>query len=248
MKSPAIFIRIRACSAFTLIELLVVISIIALLIALLLPALGMAREQARVGICHSNKRGIGSALLMYANDYDGWMPPSVQTIPDAPGYLREGYWSVVLQEEGYGDWGITAAGTPRQSKLLCPSGKWIRTAGGATSFGMNIGPWEAININGQYPIRNRYGRRTLTLDEVLILSDSFQRVVGLPPDTGKQVWFFDQYGLMEAYATAYHSGNLGTWFADGHAALTTPLAMRTQHRVGKYFDWGVLKVLTTPRP
>ena len=248
MGIPAKSNRVRTSTAFTLIELLVVISIIALLIALLLPALELAREQARVGICHSNKRGIGSALLMYANDYDGWMPPSVQPIPDAPGYLREGYWSVVLQEEGYGDWGITAAGTPRQSKLLCPSGKWTRTAGGATSFGMNIAPWEAININGQYPIPSRYGRRALTLDAVLILSDSFQRVVGLPPDTGKQVWFFDQYGFMEAYATAYHSDDLGTWFADGHAALTTPLAMRTQHRVGTYFDWGVLKVLTTPRP
>ena len=211
------------------------------------PRILPVREQARVVTCHSNQRSIGSALLMYANDYDGWLPPSIQPIPNAPGYLREGYWSVVLQEEGYGDWGITAAGTPRQSQVLCPSGKWIRTAGGATSFGMNIDPWMAINISWQNPIPSRYSPyKTRTLAEVLILSDSFQRVVGLPPDTGKQVWFFSRQGHLEAYATAYHAGNLGTWFADGHAELITPMQLRRTHSIFRYFDWEVLAVLDAP--
>jgi len=72
--------------AFTLIELLVVISIVALLISLLLPALGRAREAALMTICRTQMRSLGMGLLTYVQDEDG-MVPGVETTGSGAGYM-----------------------------------------------------------------------------------------------------------------------------------------------------------------
>ncbi|RYG69158.1 type II secretion system protein [bacterium] len=61
--------------AFTLIELLVVIAILSLLAAILFPAFGRARENARRSSCASNFRQLGLGLAQYAQDYDETLPP-----------------------------------------------------------------------------------------------------------------------------------------------------------------------------
>jgi len=64
--------------AFTLIELLVVISIIALLIAILLPALGAARKQAVIMQSTTQQRGLHQAFVIYGQDNAGWYPGLVK--------------------------------------------------------------------------------------------------------------------------------------------------------------------------
>ena len=66
----------RRRRGFTLVELLVVIAIISLLIAILLPSLGRAREMARQTACLANLRGVGTSTALYEHDFNA-LPPSL---------------------------------------------------------------------------------------------------------------------------------------------------------------------------
>ncbi|MEM9084011.1 MAG: type II secretion system protein, partial [Planctomycetota bacterium] len=74
---------------FTLIELLVVLAIIALLVSLVVPAIGRAREAALALQCQTNLRSIGQGIATYASDFDQSVPPTAAG-PERTAYVEEG--------------------------------------------------------------------------------------------------------------------------------------------------------------
>jgi prepilin-type N-terminal cleavage/methylation domain-containing protein len=78
--------------AFTLIELLVVVAVISVLVALLLPALGRARAEARTVQCKANLRQLGTAMVMYQNDYK-YLPYVFGSL-DGNGNIDPNKWAV----------------------------------------------------------------------------------------------------------------------------------------------------------
>ena len=133
MRNYARTIIVNEQRGFTLIEFLVVIAIIALLMAIMMPALQRVKRQAKAAACQSNVRQWGFIFRLYANDNEGELPQSI-----AGGSLtaQEAYW-IVATLSYYQDKKIR----------LCPSTKIVRVMENR-SHGGTLAAWGPFDPGG----------------------------------------------------------------------------------------------------
>ena len=155
---------VRKRFAFTLIELLIVIAIIAILAAMLLPALNKARARGKATQCLNNIKQCTTACLMYADNYRGHMMAA---------QLRLNfYWSNLLADEKF---------LPVSDVFLCPNQTvkrpWKGDADAVYSYGFNrditrdgskIGNPGGLYINSSFPVFLNCSRESREVPEFIV--------------------------------------------------------------------------------
>ncbi|MBI4026779.1 MAG: DUF1559 domain-containing protein [Verrucomicrobia bacterium] len=195
-----------AGNSFTLVELLVVIAIIAILLALLSPALKNARDQARRIACVNNLRQCGLAFHVYADDNNNWMVPNGGARVWGGGYLNAS-WDYILRS------GNTLANS---NVFVCPS--QLKEQGGyieAFCYGGTLRdeatPNSMMKLQGPYTASLNWSQITSTT--MILLIDSVRG----PPSSleGRQFFGAD---TSAAYMGIHcrHNKLANAVFADGH--------------------------------
>ena len=199
MNAGAVVNRKRA---FTLIELLVVIAIIAILAALLLPALSRAKEKANAVACLNNLKQWGLATHLYTVDSNDFLPPDGTPNPSASSTNVGWYIQLpeVLSLPRYHDmpWHTNAAVAPGRSVWICPSNP--RRSNGNNLFHYCLNE----NVNG-----TGSGNRPVKIT-------SIQQPTAV-------VWLFDSknlpaVGTPNFVHTNLHSQGAQFTFLDGHSS------------------------------
>lgn len=231
----------RSAQAFTLIELLVVVAIIALLMAILLPALARAKESARSVACGSNLRQIGLASLMYAQDNSGYIFLLTWDSDKYGG--MDYYWHETLHRQGeYG------RGSSDDPMYLPNPGKALKCPSLPVNNYPYVRPEENYDSYNNWKFRVSYGCRvrpsfipTGYLQPGADNNHSMLRLASIQ-NPGAYLHMGDSY--IPAYDTGFieinfysdvnlpnfhmrHSGGLlNAWYADGHVESNTVQQIR----------------------